>query len=90
VYVRDTLLLMLYHCHNLIMDLFFVSALKVKLMLRRPINQLVAQGIMPCKYSHLSIECSSPTIRVFAIMIAYYNDILVIYILDYLYITFFK
>lgn len=30
---------------------FFVSALKVKLMLRRPINQLVAQGIMPCKYT---------------------------------------
>jgi len=29
----------------------FVSALKVKLMLRRPINQLVAQGIMPCKYT---------------------------------------
>jgi hypothetical protein len=28
----------------------FVSALKVKLMLRRPINQLVAQGIMPREY----------------------------------------
>lgn len=27
-----------------------VAALKVKLTLRRPINQLVAQGIMPCKY----------------------------------------
>lgn len=26
-----------------------VAALKVKLTLRRPINQLVAQGIMPCK-----------------------------------------
>lgn len=28
---------------------FSVAALKVKLMLRRPINQLVAQGIMPRK-----------------------------------------
>jgi hypothetical protein len=28
----------------------FVAALKVKLMLRRPINQLVAQGIMPREY----------------------------------------
>jgi hypothetical protein len=28
----------------------FFSALKVKLMLRRPINQLVAQGIMPREY----------------------------------------
>jgi len=43
-------------------DLFvclFVSALKVKLMLRRPINQLVAQGIMPREYPASCEEVSS-------------------------------
>jgi hypothetical protein len=37
----------------------FVSALKVKLMLRRPINQLVAQGIMPREYPASCDEVSS-------------------------------
>jgi hypothetical protein len=37
----------------------FVSALKVKLMLRRPINQLVAQGIMPREYPSSCEEVSS-------------------------------
>lgn len=32
-----------------------VTALKVKLMLRRPINQLVAQGIMPREYKIYNI-----------------------------------
>jgi hypothetical protein len=36
----------------------YVSALKVKLMLRRPINQLVAQGIMPREYPALCEEVS--------------------------------
>lgn len=32
--------------------LFFFLALKIKLMVRRPIAQLVDQGIIPCKYSN--------------------------------------
>lgn len=40
------------HSWNLINRIvyFSVAALKVKLMLRRPYNQLVAQGIMPRKF----------------------------------------
>lgn len=33
--------------------MFIFAALKMKLLLRRPFDQLVDQGIMPCKYQHV-------------------------------------
>lgn len=38
------------------MHFFAILALKIKLMVRRPIAQLVDQGIIPCKYDKFCSE----------------------------------